>query len=79
MPEGTKPETFGGDDPYHVMFGPDLCGYDVSHIHMIFNHKVNAYLSIHSYIYIYRYIYIYIYIYILCGYDVSHIHMIFNH
>merc|ERR1712203_1243711 len=24
---------------YHIMFGPDLCGYDVSHIHMIFNHK----------------------------------------
>merc|ERR1711920_643553 len=23
---------------YH-MFGPDLCGYDVSHIHLIFNHK----------------------------------------
>ena len=21
------------------MFGPDLCGYDVSHIHTIFNHK----------------------------------------
>merc|ERR1719253_707311 len=21
------------------MFGPDLCGYDVSHIHAIFNHK----------------------------------------
>merc|ERR1712070_660274 len=22
-----------------IMFGPDLCGYDVSHIHAIFNHK----------------------------------------
>ena len=21
------------------MFGPDLCGYDVSHIHFIFNNK----------------------------------------
>jgi len=21
------------------MFGPDLCGYDVSHVHAIFNHK----------------------------------------
>jgi len=40
LPEkaGTNP-TFGGDDDYHVMFGPDLCGYDVSHIHAIFNHK----------------------------------------
>jgi calreticulin len=39
LPEGTKTETFGGDDEYHIMFGPDLCGYDVSHIHAIFNHK----------------------------------------
>eukprot|EP00320_Phaeocystis_rex_P002976 CAMPEP_0119059098 /NCGR_PEP_ID=MMETSP1178-20130426/3301_1 /TAXON_ID=33656 /ORGANISM="unid sp, Strain CCMP2000" /LENGTH=397 /DNA_ID=CAMNT_0007040103 /DNA_START=66 /DNA_END=1259 /DNA_ORIENTATION=+ len=37
--DGLKQETFGGDDAYHVMFGPDLCGYDVSHIHAIFNHK----------------------------------------
>jgi len=39
MPDGLKQETFGGDDEYHIMFGPDLCGYDVSHIHAIFNHK----------------------------------------
>merc|ERR1719217_619466 len=39
LPDGTKQETFGGDDEYHIMFGPDLCGYDVSHIHTIFNHK----------------------------------------
>merc|ERR1712078_595349 len=39
MGDGLKQETFGGDDPYHVMFGPDLCGYDVSHGHAIFNHK----------------------------------------
>merc|ERR1712196_76013 len=39
LPDGTKVDTFGGDDEYHVMFGPDLCGYDVSHIHAIFNHK----------------------------------------
>jgi len=38
MPE-LKQETFGGDDEYHIMFGPDLCGYDVSHVHLIFNHK----------------------------------------
>mmetsp|Transcript_32514 Transcript_32514/g.64879 ORF Transcript_32514/g.64879 Transcript_32514/m.64879 type:complete len:398 (+) Transcript_32514:65-1258(+) len=30
---------FGGDDEYSIMFGPDLCGYDVSRIHLIFNHK----------------------------------------
>jgi len=39
LPEGTKAETFNGDDAYNVMFGPDLCGYDVSHVHAIFNHK----------------------------------------
>jgi hypothetical protein len=41
LPAGTKAETFGGNDPYHIMFGPDLCGYDVSHVHLIFNHKVS--------------------------------------
>jgi calreticulin len=39
LPEGLTQATFGGDDEYHIMFGPDLCGYDVSHIHAIFNHK----------------------------------------
>merc|ERR1719248_241579 len=39
LPDGLKQATFGGDDEYHIMFGPDLCGYDVSHIHAIFNHK----------------------------------------
>jgi calreticulin len=39
LPEAAKLETLGGDDEYHIMFGPDLCGYDVSHIHAIFNHK----------------------------------------
>jgi len=39
LPQGYKAATFGGDDEYHIMFGPDLCGYDVSHVHAIFNHK----------------------------------------
>jgi len=30
-------KNFGGDSPYKIMFGPDLCGYDVSRIHVIFN------------------------------------------
>jgi calreticulin len=30
---------FGGDTPYSIMFGPDLCGYDVSRIHLIFSYK----------------------------------------
>merc|ERR1719446_532005 len=39
LPDKLKQATFGGDDEYNIMFGPDLCGYDVSHIHLIFNHK----------------------------------------
>jgi len=39
LPDKADYSKFGGDDPYHVMFGPDLCGYDVSHIHAIFSHK----------------------------------------
>ena len=39
IPDGLNQKTFGGDDEYHIMFGPDLCGYDVSHVHLIFNHK----------------------------------------
>jgi len=39
LPPGLKQATFGGDDEYHIMFGPDLCGYDVSHVHAIFTHK----------------------------------------
>merc|ERR1711871_756718 len=27
---------FGGDTDYAIMFGPDMCGYDVSRIHTIF-------------------------------------------
>jgi len=30
------PKNFGGDTPYSIMFGPDMCGYDVSRIHLIF-------------------------------------------
>jgi len=45
LPDGLKQATFGGDDEYHIMFGPDLCGYDVSHIHLIFNHKGNNLLK----------------------------------
>jgi len=38
------PKKFGGDDAgengkYAIMFGPDLCGYDVSRIHLIFEHN----------------------------------------
>jgi len=39
LPGKVDPKTFGGDTPYSIMFGPDLCGYDVSRIHVIFEHK----------------------------------------
>jgi calreticulin len=39
MPKGTDAKTLGGDTPYHIMFGPDLCGYDISRIHAIFNYN----------------------------------------
>lgn len=31
--------TFGGPTPYKIMFGPDVCGYDIARIHTIFNWK----------------------------------------
>merc|ERR1711937_836844 len=30
---------FGGESPYSIMFGPDMCVYDVSRIHAIFTNK----------------------------------------
>lgn len=37
LPFDTDQQAFNGDSPYHIMFGPDRCGYDVSRIHAIFN------------------------------------------
>ena len=37
LPTGTDQSKFGGDTPYQLMFGPDLCGYDVSRVHLIFS------------------------------------------
>lgn len=34
---GIDQSSFGGDTPYEIMFGPDLCSYDVEKIHLIFN------------------------------------------
>jgi len=28
-----------GDSPYHIMFGPDICGPGTKKVHVIFNHK----------------------------------------
>lgn len=29
-------ESFGGDTPYSIMFGPDICGYATRKVHVIF-------------------------------------------
>jgi calreticulin len=39
LPGGFDQATFGGPTPYSIMFGPDLCGYDISRIHLILNYK----------------------------------------
>jgi len=36
LPGDFDQSKFGGDTPYSIMFGPDLCSYDVSRIHVIF-------------------------------------------
>jgi len=30
---------FGGDTPYSIMFGPDICGYSTKKVHVILTHK----------------------------------------
>eukprot|EP00906_Rhabdomonas_costata_P036603 RCo051331 len=39
LPSGLDQKKFGGESDYSIMFGPDLCGYDVSRIHLIFTYK----------------------------------------
>ena len=38
LPGAVDAKAFGGDTPYSIMFGPDLCGYDISRVHLIFEH-----------------------------------------
>ncbi|GIL65945.1 hypothetical protein Vafri_19575 [Volvox africanus] len=37
-------DTFGGDTPYSIMFGPDICGYSTRKIHVILTYKGKNYL-----------------------------------
>jgi len=30
--------TWGGDSPYYIMFGPDICGYSTKKVHVIFHY-----------------------------------------
>lgn len=32
-------ESFGGDTPYSIMFGPDICGFSTRKVHVIFTYK----------------------------------------
>jgi calreticulin len=37
-------EGFGGDTPYSIMFGPDICGFATKKVHVIFTYKGTNYL-----------------------------------
>jgi len=38
-PADTDQTGLTGDSPYHIMFGPDICGYDKKKVHVIFTYK----------------------------------------
>ena len=39
FPSDLKQGDMNGDSPYHVMFGPDICGPGTKRVHVIFTHK----------------------------------------
>lgn len=39
LPAGVDAKKFGGDAPYALMFGPDVCGYSTRKTHAIFTYK----------------------------------------
>lgn len=39
FPSSLDPATMNGDTPYHVMFGPDICGPGTKKVHVIFTYK----------------------------------------
>ena len=39
FPSTVNPEEMNGDSPYHVMFGPDICGPGTKKVHVIFTYK----------------------------------------
>jgi calreticulin len=38
-PAGTDQKGLTGDSPYHIMFGPDICGYSTKKVHVIITYK----------------------------------------
>jgi hypothetical protein len=39
MPSTSDMKTFGGNTPYSIMFGPDICGYSTKRVHAIFTYN----------------------------------------
>ena len=39
LPSTADQATFGGDTPYQIMFGPDICGTKTKRVHVIFTDK----------------------------------------
>lgn len=44
FPSTLVPESMNGDSPYHVMFGPDICGPGTKRVHVIFTYKEKNHL-----------------------------------
>jgi len=44
FPSDLKQGDMNGDSPYHVMFGPDICGPGTKRVHVIFTYKGKNYL-----------------------------------
>merc|ERR1719457_102220 len=44
FPSTLEPESMNGDSPYHVMFGPDICGPGTKRVHVIFTYKEKNHL-----------------------------------
>jgi calreticulin len=40
----SKMKDFGGETPYSIMFGPDICGFGTRKTHVIFNYKEKNHL-----------------------------------
>jgi calreticulin len=39
LPSNVDQQAFGGDSPYFIMFGPDICGHSTKRVHVIFHYS----------------------------------------
>jgi len=44
LSDGIDQKKFGGDTPYSIMFGPDICGYTTKKVHAILNYNETNHL-----------------------------------